>query len=549
MSRRKYRLKDLEVDRVDLVDKGANQYAEIVIAKSRDDKRESIAAKMKDGYPIDSQLKNGPPPNIRRKRKKGKKGKGSADAERNAAEVGSAAPPVAPPSEKPNPFAKHNGPGDHASGSSQDVHGKKGSRGGKKSSYTGKTGPNMVNFGDSDLGSSKTKTSSSGSARSNPYLNRRGGIPSNDLSRANEEDMWGDIVDNEPSKWEATPEERTLARRKDSPGDGIPGTLGYKSRMEAEAGAKKARKQADFDAWKRKVNSEVGSIVGLSADDLADQPYRDWHDDGVSPKAAAKRALRSEGFNAFSAKKEISPRNMPKETKVGRNFQRRSARDLTAEKKTVQGYIASIRAKGDPVGARAGRIKAYEEEIRQIDGELANIREGKIRGSVRKAFPPKPGAEKPLDPKAKKKKPGGKELPKLGDVLGGGKQIPGQPADPSPPGAGGQAPDSSQVPTPGAPTQPVAPGKPSPAPAAPAAGQPVGKPGAIGAGLNLSPTPGAPPLGPGSAPGARPQVAPAAPKKKPVAAPPQKPGLDPKKQNIADQIKGKGQPPSGGKPF
>jgi len=51
-----------------------------------------------------------------------------------------------------------------------------------------------------------------------------------------------------------------------------------------------------FEDWLRKVDQAVGQIAGLSYMDLADQPYRDWYDDGVAPGTAAKRALASEGF-------------------------------------------------------------------------------------------------------------------------------------------------------------------------------------------------------------------------------------------------------------
>ena len=76
---KRFKLRNLEVDRVDLVDKGANQYAEIVIAKGRDEKRESIATNMRDGYPVDTQLKNGPTPTVRIRRKKKKKGSNFSD--------------------------------------------------------------------------------------------------------------------------------------------------------------------------------------------------------------------------------------------------------------------------------------------------------------------------------------------------------------------------------------------------------------------------------------------------------------------------------------
>ena len=51
-----------------------------------------------------------------------------------------------------------------------------------------------------------------------------------------------------------------------------------------------------FEQWMKKVDSHIIAICGLSYMDLADQPYYDWYDNRTSPKAAAKRALRNEGF-------------------------------------------------------------------------------------------------------------------------------------------------------------------------------------------------------------------------------------------------------------
>ena len=49
-----------------------------------------------------------------------------------------------------------------------------------------------------------------------------------------------------------------------------------------------------FDVWMRKVNSAVEAATGgLSVSDLPDCCFRDWFDDGVSPSAAAKRALKN----------------------------------------------------------------------------------------------------------------------------------------------------------------------------------------------------------------------------------------------------------------
>lgn len=51
-----------------------------------------------------------------------------------------------------------------------------------------------------------------------------------------------------------------------------------------------------FEEWMNQVDIYLDATVGLTHNDLADCCYRDWYDDGVSPKVAAKRALANEGF-------------------------------------------------------------------------------------------------------------------------------------------------------------------------------------------------------------------------------------------------------------
>ena len=48
-----------------------------------------------------------------------------------------------------------------------------------------------------------------------------------------------------------------------------------------------------FEQWKSKVNEAVERLVGLSCDDLSDYCYADAWEDGVSPIAAARRAIRN----------------------------------------------------------------------------------------------------------------------------------------------------------------------------------------------------------------------------------------------------------------
>jgi hypothetical protein len=51
-----------------------------------------------------------------------------------------------------------------------------------------------------------------------------------------------------------------------------------------------------FDAWMKKVNDAIADrLGGLTADDLSDCPYSEWHEDGVSAKSAASRAIKRAG--------------------------------------------------------------------------------------------------------------------------------------------------------------------------------------------------------------------------------------------------------------
>lgn len=48
-----------------------------------------------------------------------------------------------------------------------------------------------------------------------------------------------------------------------------------------------------FEEWKEEVNKTVEREIALSCDDLPDQPYRQWYDDRISIKIAAKRVIKN----------------------------------------------------------------------------------------------------------------------------------------------------------------------------------------------------------------------------------------------------------------
>jgi hypothetical protein len=47
-----------------------------------------------------------------------------------------------------------------------------------------------------------------------------------------------------------------------------------------------------FEQWMAKVNRAVEHLSSMSTDDMADCPYRDWYDDGMTPETAARKAIR-----------------------------------------------------------------------------------------------------------------------------------------------------------------------------------------------------------------------------------------------------------------
>lgn len=51
-------------------------------------------------------------------------------------------------------------------------------------------------------------------------------------------------------------------------------------------------KKRSFEEWKKQVDQAINRICGLSSDDLPDQPYRDWYEEGVPTATAARRAVR-----------------------------------------------------------------------------------------------------------------------------------------------------------------------------------------------------------------------------------------------------------------
>ena len=50
--------------------------------------------------------------------------------------------------------------------------------------------------------------------------------------------------------------------------------------------------KAAYDEFMQDVDYFIERRIGATSADLPDCPYWDWFDDGVSPKSAARRAIR-----------------------------------------------------------------------------------------------------------------------------------------------------------------------------------------------------------------------------------------------------------------
>jgi hypothetical protein len=54
-----------------------------------------------------------------------------------------------------------------------------------------------------------------------------------------------------------------------------------------------------FTQWMSQVDRKVMGVAGLSVHDLTDQPFREWWEEGMSPKEAAELTLEDNDFYDF----------------------------------------------------------------------------------------------------------------------------------------------------------------------------------------------------------------------------------------------------------
>lgn len=51
-----------------------------------------------------------------------------------------------------------------------------------------------------------------------------------------------------------------------------------------------------FENWKEEVDGTLETVSGLTSDDLADQPFREWYEGEMNPLEAAARTLQDNDF-------------------------------------------------------------------------------------------------------------------------------------------------------------------------------------------------------------------------------------------------------------
>jgi hypothetical protein len=110
-----------------------------------------------------------------------------------------------------------------------------------------------------------------------------------------------------------------------------------------------------FEEWRSVVDAAVQGKAGLSLDDLEDAPLYDWYEAGVSPKAAAGKAIRRSGGEGFNPGRRRNP---------GRK----------SHAKSVRAYLASLGAKhgqGLLLGGVAHTMSAPFELREDAEGWLA----------------------------------------------------------------------------------------------------------------------------------------------------------------------------------
>jgi hypothetical protein len=52
-----------------------------------------------------------------------------------------------------------------------------------------------------------------------------------------------------------------------------------------------------FNVWKGRIDSLLESSIGLTTNDLADEPYKDWFDEGMSAMEVVELIAEEEGFD------------------------------------------------------------------------------------------------------------------------------------------------------------------------------------------------------------------------------------------------------------
>ena len=122
-----------------------------------------------------------------------------------------------------------------------------------------------------------------------------------------------------------------------------------------------------FRDWLRLVDTELAKRCGLSHDDLADQPWRAWYDERMTPAQAADECLVSEGFPGLAVEGDLCKAGGQMTDRVIVELQDVTEKAAAAE--ALKGQGCQIEDKGDTLVVSVPDSRDAEEEVTEALNE------------------------------------------------------------------------------------------------------------------------------------------------------------------------------------
>jgi hypothetical protein len=116
-----------------------------------------------------------------------------------------------------------------------------------------------------------------------------------------------------------------------------------------------------FRDWLRQVDTELAKRSGLSHDDLADQPWRAWYDEGMTPAEAAGECLVNEGFPGLAVEDDFCEAGKRMTDRVIVELQDVTEKPTAA--KALEGHGCRIEDRGDTLVVSVPDSRDAEEEV------------------------------------------------------------------------------------------------------------------------------------------------------------------------------------------